>query len=1069
MVRPLVLGVVVGIAVLLVLSLPVPSSHGPMASVSPGADTALSPATIAPLAPNPFSTGMAASIALGAPNLSTIWPGPANASTFGGYPEYANLDSAGDIWVTDFGASRVVEFTPPFTTGEAASIVLGQSTFTGSAAGVSATNLTQPAACTFDSHGDLWVSDFGNNRILEYLPPFTSGMAASVVLGQSSFVGNLPGSSAINLTAPVGLAFDAQGNLWTADRSNNRVLEFTPPFATGMAASVVLGQSNFTGNQAGLTQTNLTDPLDVAVGSGVVWVADESDGRVLGYSSPFATGESASIVLGQTSFTTNSATGAASLISPLSVSSDPTGNLWVSDSQQNRVVEFRPPFSDFETPSIAIGQSNLLGTAAGLSPTNLSVPFGAVVAPSGDLWVTDPGNNRLLEYIPTPFGVTLRETGLPAGTSWSGTVGDQTVSGSGSLSFPPVTNGTYWVSIHPVAGYDANPSYTSLAVNGTSATLLIQFSAIPPLPFSSGMPASVVLGQPNFYTDEYPPHGLGNASGLSGTNYAAAFDSHGNLWVADADLNRVLEFVPPFVNGMAAALVLGQTTFHGVMGGTASTNLSFPDGLAFDSAGNLWVADASNNRIVEFASPFTDGESASVVIGQASFTATTHGDGPANVSDPAALTFYNGSLWLADYGNARVLQYPAPFSTGESASLALGQSSLTGGTSGTTAVNLSNPAWVAFDGHGNAWVADEENNRALEFPAPLTTGEVASVVLGQPNFTSHSSPLPGGLYADNGIAVDSRGNVWVADSGNNRVVEFAGPTFSTYQAPVLALGQGNTSTNFGSLGPSGLQYPTAILQDSRGNLWVVDGDNYRVLGYVPASYALTFSAPGLAAGTTWSVVVNGTTYPATGSSVSRTEQNGSYSWSVPSISGYTVTPTSGTSVVNGAGVTVVLTAVAPASYSITFDAKGLTSTTSWSVTIGTKTLTSTTGGPIAFSEPNGSYSYTVGAVSGYNISVNGTGVVAVSGTSHVVQVVFASTSNPSQPSGGLAGLSSTLLILILVVVLIAIAVAVLLMRRSKGGTPPKAGAPPPSAASVPTTSAPPPPPAGGGPPPGAMV
>jgi hypothetical protein len=141
------------------------------------------------------------------------------------------------------------------------------------------------------------------------------------------------------------------------------------------------------------------------------------------------------------------------------------------------------------------------------------------------------------------------------------------------------------------------------------------------------MQASLVLGQADFI------HTSANQGAAAGSNtisnaLGAAFDIFGNLWVADSSNNRVLEFVPPFTTNMAARLVLGQadlTHNSANQGGTSPTSatLSFPTQLAFDSSGRLFVTDFTNNRTLVFAQPFSSGMNASLVIGQGNFTSAT--------------------------------------------------------------------------------------------------------------------------------------------------------------------------------------------------------------------------------------------------------------------------------------------------------------------------------------------------------------------------------------------------------------------------------------------------------------
>ena len=500
MARPVVLGAIVGVLAVLLLSL-----SGPMVltnsatSHSLGAQPSVSPA-VAP-SPNPFFTDMAASVALGGPNLTSTWASASpNASSFALDPEYSCPAPGGSMWVPDFGGNRLLEFKPPFASGESASVVLGQSTFAGTQGNTTATGLYGPGACTTDAHGDLWVTDWYNSRVLEYVPPFTTGMAASLVLGQATFVAGAPGTSATTLADPVGLAFDPQGDLWVADSSNNRVVEYVPPFSDGMHASLVLGQTNFTSRAAGLTAANLSYPIDLVVSDGVLWVADYSNDRVVGFSAPFSTGEGATYLLGQSSFAGSGATGPGAFVDADSVAVDVRGDLWVADSGGNRVVEFLPPFSLFENASLAIGQTSLTATTFGLTATTLHYPLGAFVAPNGALWVTDGQNGRVLEYVPSIYHVTFAAAGLPATTNLTVLVGGTASSGPGPNLTVSEVNGSYAWSVPVIPGYALSPTSGNVTVNGHSVTVVLTVTRVTyTVTFSAlGLPAmtnwTVTLG-----------------------------------------------------------------------------------------------------------------------------------------------------------------------------------------------------------------------------------------------------------------------------------------------------------------------------------------------------------------------------------------------------------------------------------------------------------------------------------------------------------------------------------------------------------------------------------------------
>lgn len=359
--------------------------------------------------------------------------------------------------------------------------------------------------------------------------------------------------------------------------------------------------------------------------------------------------------------------------------------------------------------------------------------------------------------------------------------------------------------------------------------------------FTNGEAAYLVLGQNSFVTGA-------PAAGKAGMNEPGglAFDSSGNLWVVDSLNNRVLEFTKPFKNDEGASLVIGQSSFTKTGASTSSTGLSGPSDIAFDSAGNLWVEDEGNNRILEFVkgSGFSSGESASIVLGQSSFTTSVGQTSQTGLNDPADMAIdQSGNVWVADFLNNRILEFVkgSGFTDGQPASLVLGQSSFTAGAPQTTQNGLWYPDGLAFDSSGNLWATDLGNCRLLEFVKGSSVTHVgefvddqdASLVLGQSSFTSgcpdslvfSSTTLPLPCC----VVVDSSNNVWV-DSGN-RVLMFPSPVTSD-EAATRVIGQTSFTTNSYADTQTGLDEPTGLALDSSGNLWVSDTYNSRVLEYL---------------------------------------------------------------------------------------------------------------------------------------------------------------------------------------------------------------------------------------------
>ena len=310
--------------------------------------------------------------------------------------------------------------------------------------------------------------------------------------------------------------------------------------------------------------------------------------------------------------------------------------------------------------------------------------------------------------------------------------------------------------------------------------------------------------------------------------------------------------------------VLGQKSFTTSGAGTSASTLHGPAALAIAPNGRLFVADYKNNRVLSWpdAVRFHSGDTADLVIGQPDFTSGGDNRGNGSVPGPNSLwgpeslaIDLSGRLFVADTTNHRVLIFDGPFTPGAhpSASVVLGQPSFTtpgtgfGGCAAPANANFCYARGLAFDSSGRLYAIDEYDHRVLVFDPPFHTGQLASHVIGQPDFTSaapnwfgpagapQTTPSAYGLSGPRGLAIDSGDRLFVADSENNRVLVFNTPLVSSPAANDV-LGQPNFASgaaNQGKANPSvyGFNFPIDLAFDTAGHLFVSDLNNHRVVNY----------------------------------------------------------------------------------------------------------------------------------------------------------------------------------------------------------------------------------------------
>ncbi len=650
------------------------------------------------------------------------------------------------------------------------------------------------------------------------------------------------------LNSPTGIAIDASGHLFVADTANHRVLawENAATFQNGATAALVLGQPNLQQSiPEGIGLKGLAFPSSVAVDpvTNDLYVADSGNNRVVRFASPFANTANSvpDAVYGQSTLNTRAANAggisAKTMNGPAGVACDGQGNLWVSDTGNHRVLRFPASSLNATNPAadLILGQANATtGTAnrgSTVSSAGFNSPRGLVLDSKNNLYIADYLNARVLVF---QAPVTAASTAA-------------VVYGQSKFTTRTVPN-------PPTAGSLAGPMGLALDAKGALyvATPADSRILVFPAGAASGAAATAVIGQVGF-TANAPDAGSfpeASASSLAGV-VGVAVDANGNVFAGDTSNNRVLFF--PATTGTATR-VLGQTNFAGNSPNEMKPgSINAPYKIAIDYSHSpyaLYVSDTNNNRVLIWkdSAHFKSGDPANLVIGQPNLTSAVANVDSGGTATPSATGLYaprglavetNGDLYVADGGNNRVLHYHRPVSqTGRiTPDEVLGQPDFTTAEPGeVSASTLSTPTGLALGPNGNLFIADSGNNRVVEFAALPKTGAAALRVYGQSSFSTATAPSPTSsqtLAAPQGLTVDAAYNLYVADAAANRVVIYPG----TNTAPVsglaasVVLGQGGFTTTTAGKGATGLHTPFDVGLDSGGNIFVSDAVNSRVVVY----------------------------------------------------------------------------------------------------------------------------------------------------------------------------------------------------------------------------------------------
>ena len=702
--------------------------------------------------------------------------GPATSAELNG-PSGIAFDAAGDLYIADSvnNVIRRVAADTGIITTVAGNGTSGESGDNGPATGA---EMNSPAAVAVDTAGNLYISDSAANRVRK-VAAATGTITTYAGGGTGLSYGNIgdggPATSAI-LSYPKGLALDTNGNLYIADSLDEVIREVNA--TTGSISTVAghytgIGEGGYLGDGGLATSADLNQPMGVAVDSaGNLYIADWQNSVIRSVSAN--TGDIETFAGNGWACSSEGGDGGpaadAALCYPASVAIDASGNLYIAgiDSRVRRVTpSMQPPATATATPTFSVQG----GSYAGAQTVTL-----ADATPGAEIYLTLDGTTPSTE-------------------------------GPG-YSAPIDVNGSVTLKAVAVA-----PGYSPSAMASAAYIITAPPPAVVSTVAGSGAVFPSVAGQPAIATS------LGDPTDV-------AVDGEGNLYIADSTNDVVWQVAAATGTATVVAGMLQSQGYSGDGGPATSAQLDDPSNVAADQAGNLYISD-NGSRVVRLVTAATG--VISTYAGSVTASGTSIGDGgpatSAELSSPEGLALDSaGNLYIADLGNDRIRMVNA--GTGTITTVAGGGSpsppSIGDGGPATSAMLLY-PRDVVLDPEGNLYIADTGESRVRKVAA--ATG-IISTVAGNGDSGSSGDGLPAtqAEAVPYGLAVDGAGDLFISNdtvvrelaAGASTLTTFAGSGFGGYS------GDGGSATLAKFCSPSGLAF------DGSGNLFVADYCNARI-------------------------------------------------------------------------------------------------------------------------------------------------------------------------------------------------------------------------------------------------
>ncbi len=723
-------------------------------------------------------------------------------------PCFVLPDGSGNIYIADGDNSRIRKVD---AAGVISSIAgTGTFGFSGDGGPATAAQLGFPSSLAFDGSGNLIFTDEINERIRIISPAGIINTIAGD--GTTGFGGDSSTATAAQLHTPMSVCVDGSGNIYFVDLGNNRIRKIS---TSGIITTVVgTGAYGFSGDGGAATAANINRPNNVIVdAANNLYLAELYNNRVRkvtssGIISTIA-GNGTAGFSGDGGQATN-----AQIHSPMSVALDAGGNLYIADADNERIRKVNS--SGIISTIVGTGATGYSGDGGPASAATLYIPFSVTLDAAGNLYVVDQDNHSIRKVTSCAVPYVPAITGAPSVATYATTLFSNGVSG-----------GTWFSNSHSVA----TVSSVGMVYGVSSGSAIISYSIPNSCGTTIVTMPLTVTPTPSICNNIYTIAGTG-ISGYSGDGGAATaaqvnspagviFDAAGNLYVADQAGCTIRKISP---TGIVTTFAGTGTYGHSGDGGAATAaQLGEPTTMCFDLSGNMYVAEPASSYIRKIS---TSGIISSVA---GNFTYGYSGDGgPASASaldQPLSVVAdAAGNIYIADALNSCVRKIDT---SGIITTIAGGGGAASGygGDGGpATAATLNVTTSVALDTANNLYIADGANGRIRKVSPSGIITTIAGT--GTRGYSGDGGPATAAMLDfPISVVVDSAGEVFVSDINSSVIRKISTSGIITTVAGNGYIGYSGDSC---AAAAARLYYPQGVTLDGRNNIYIADLFNARV-------------------------------------------------------------------------------------------------------------------------------------------------------------------------------------------------------------------------------------------------